>query len=81
MPVLLIAPPGSSIDSIDKLKGHTVGVLGAEANAKIVDVLNNTYDLVRGKVVFKPLNLQDARQAVQSKQVSALLVVIPLTEK
>ena len=27
MPVLLIAPPGSSIDSIDKLKGHTVGVL------------------------------------------------------
>jgi len=81
MPVLLIAPPGSSIDSIDKLKGHTVGVLGAEANAKIVDVLNNTYDLVRGKVVFKPLNLQDARQAVQSKQVSALLVAIPLTEK
>src|SRR5215469_14109144 len=65
--VLLIAPPGSSIDSIDKLKGHTVGVLSAEANAKIVDVLNNTYDLVRGKVVFKPLNLQDARQAVQSK--------------
>jgi len=81
MPVLLIAPPGSSIDSIDKLKGHTVGVLSAEANAKIVDVLNNTYDLVRGKVVFKPLNLQDARQAVQSKQVSALLVAIPLTEK
>ena len=81
MPVLLIAPPGSSIDSIDKLKGHTVGVLSAEANAKIVDVLNNTYDLVRGKVVFKLLNLQDARQAVQSKQVSALLVAIPLTEK
>src|SRR6516162_4098699 len=81
MAVLLIAPAGSSIDSIDKLKGHTVGVLSAEANAKIVDVLSNTYDLVRGKVVFKPLNLEDARQAVQSKQVSALLVAIPLTEK
>ena len=81
MAVLLIAPPGSSIDSIDKLKGHTVGVLSAEANAKIVDVLNNTYDLAHGKVVFKPLNLEDARQAVQSKQVSALLVAIPLTEK
>jgi TRAP-type uncharacterized transport system substrate-binding protein len=81
MTVLLIAPPGSSIDSIDKLKGRTVGVLGAEADAKIVDVLNNTYDLARGKVVFKPLALQDARQAVQSKQVAALLVVIPLTEK
>jgi len=79
--VLLIAPPGSSIDSIEKLKGRTVGVLGGEGNAKIVDILNNTYDLARGKVVFKNLTLQDARQAVQSKQVSALLVVIPLTEK
>src|SRR5215471_16533093 len=26
--VLLIAPPGSNIDGIDKLKGRTVGVLG-----------------------------------------------------
>jgi len=81
MTALLIAPPGSSIDSIDKLKGRTVGVLGGEANAKIVEVLNNAFDLARGKTVFKDLPLQDARQAVQSKQVSALLVVIPLTEK
>jgi TRAP transporter TAXI family solute receptor len=79
--VLIIAPPGSSIDSIDKLKGHTVGVLGGEANAKIVDVLDKAYDLTGGKVVFKNLTLQDARQAIQSKQISVLLVVIPLTEK
>jgi TRAP-type uncharacterized transport system substrate-binding protein len=79
--VLLIAPPGSSIDGIEKLKGRTVGVLGGEANAKIVDVLNSAFDLARDKVVFKNLALQDARQALQSKQVSALLVVIPLTEK
>ncbi len=79
--VALVAPPGSSIDSIDKLKGRTVGVLGGEANAKIVDVLSTSYDLARNKTVFKNLSLQDARQAVQSKQVSALLVAIPLTEK
>ena len=79
--VLLIAPPGSPIDSIDKLKGRTVGVLSGETNSKIVDVLSNAYDLARGKVVFKNLGLQDARQAIQSKQVSALLVVIPLTQK
>ena len=79
--VLLIAPPGSSIDGIDKLKGRTVGVLGGEANAKIVDVLNSSYNLVRNKTVFKNLSLEEARQAVQSKQVSALLVVIPLTER
>ena len=81
MTVLLIAPPDSSIDSIDKLKGKTVGVLSGEANSKIVDVLSNTYDLARGKVVFKNLGLGDARQAIQSKQVSVLLVVIPLTQK
>src|SRR6059036_2959898 len=28
MVVLIIAPPGSSIDGIDGLKGHTVGVVG-----------------------------------------------------
>ena len=81
MTVLLIAPPGSSIDSIDKLKGHTVGVLSGDTNTRIVEVLNNTYDLARGKVVFKNLGFQDARQAIQSKQVSALLVVIPLTQR
>lgn len=79
--VLIIAPPGSSIDSIDKLKGHTVGVIGGETNSKIVDVLGKEYGLARAKVVFKDLTLPDARQAIQSKQVSALLVVIPLTEK
>jgi len=79
--VLLIAPPGSPIDSIEKLSGRTVGVLGGEANARIVEVLNKTFDLARNKVVFKNLDLQDARQAVQSKQVNALLVAVPLTEK
>ena len=81
MTVLLIAPPSSSIDSIDKFKGKTVGVLSGEINSKIVDVLSNTYDLAHGKVVFKNLGFEDARQAIQSKQVSALLVVIPLTQK
>src|SRR6202158_2429134 len=44
--VLIIAPPGSSIDSMDKLKGHTVGVVGGAANSKIVDVLTKEYELV-----------------------------------
>jgi TRAP-type uncharacterized transport system substrate-binding protein len=81
MAALIIAPPGSSITSISALKGRTVGVLGGEVNAKIVDVLNNTYDLPRAKVLFKNLALTEARQALQSKEVSALLVVIPLSGK
>src|SRR5213592_642218 len=77
---LAIAPPGSSIDSMEKLKGHRVGVLGGEANAKIVDVLSKEYGFDRAKV-FKDVALPDARRAIQSKEVSALLIVIPLTEK
>src|ERR1700733_13299284 len=80
MAVLLVAPPGSSIDSIDKLKGRRVGGLGGDANTRIVDVLSKEYGLDRAKV-FKDIALPDARRAVQSKEVNALLVVIPLTEK
>ena len=79
--VLIIAPPGSSIDSMDKLRGHRVGVVGGNANSRIVDVLSKQYDLVRGKVAFKDLALPDVRRAVDAKEVSALLVVTPLTQK
>jgi NMT1-like family len=58
-----------------------VGVVGGVANAKVVDVLTKEYDLAGAKVVFKNIALPEVRQAVQSKSVSALLVVIPLTEK
>src|ERR1700693_1724543 len=78
--VLIIAPPGSAIDSMDKLKGRRVGVISGDANARIVDVLSKEYGLDRAKV-FKDIALPDARRAVQSKEVNALLVVIPLAGK
>ncbi len=56
-------------------------MVGGAANAKIVDALTKEYDLTSAKVAFKNLALADVRQAIQSKQVSALLVVIPLAEK
>src|SRR3984893_4761451 len=77
---LIIAPPGSTIDSIDKLKGRRIGVIGGVANSKIVDVLSKEFGLDRDKV-FKDVALPDARRAIQSKEVSALLIVIPLAEK
>ena len=80
MVALVIAPPGSSIDGMDKLKGHSVGVIGAEANSRLVDVLSKEYGLVRANV-FKDVTLADARHALQSKEISALLVVIPLSQK
>ncbi|WP_426612968.1 TAXI family TRAP transporter solute-binding subunit [Bradyrhizobium sp. McL0616] len=80
MVVLIVAPPGSAIDSIDKLKGRRIGVIGGEANAKVIDVLSKEYGLDRQKT-FKDIPLTDARRAIQSKEVAAVLVVIPLAEK
>jgi TRAP-type uncharacterized transport system substrate-binding protein len=77
---LVVAPPGSTLDSMDKLKGRRVGVIGGDTNTKIVDVLSKEYGLDRAKV-FKDIPLSDARRAFQSKEVAALLVVIPLAEK
>jgi TRAP-type uncharacterized transport system substrate-binding protein len=78
--ILVIAPPGSAIDGIDKLKGRRVGVIGGETNSRIVDVLSKEFGLDHAKV-FKDIALPDARRALQSKEVNALLVAIPLTEK
>jgi TRAP-type uncharacterized transport system substrate-binding protein len=77
---LIVAPPGSSIDGVAALKGRSVGVIGGEVNAKLVDILSKEYGLARAKV-FKDVALADARRALQSKEISALLVVIPLSEK
>jgi TRAP-type uncharacterized transport system substrate-binding protein len=77
---LIVAPPGSTIDGIDKLKGRRVGVIGGDANSKIVDVLSKAYGLDRAKV-FKDVALPDVRKTLQSNEVAALLVVIPLAEK
>jgi hypothetical protein len=78
---LLIGPPGSSMTDITDLKRSVVGVIGGETNRKIVRVLTDEYDLTRASVTFKDLALSDARRALESKQVRAVLIVVPLAEK
>jgi TRAP-type uncharacterized transport system substrate-binding protein len=78
---LLVAPPGSSITDMAGLKRMTVGVVGGETNQKIVSVLTKAYDLDRAGVVFKNLALHEVRRALDTKEVRALLLVIPLSDK
>jgi hypothetical protein len=59
---------------------HTVGVVGGDINQKIVSVLTKEYDLVRANMEFKNLAPADARRALEYKEVSAILIVILLTE-
>ena len=79
--VLIIAPPGSSIESMADLKGKVVGVIGGDANRRMVETLEREYELRHGKVVFRDLTIPEAEPALASKKIHALLVVTPLSEK
>ena len=78
---LLVVPPGSSIADMAGLKRATVGVVAFDTNQKIVSVLSKSYDLERANVVFKSLALDDVRRAFESKEVRAVLFVMPLSDK
>ncbi len=73
--VMILVPPGSSIDGIDALKGQSVGVVGGEPNHAVVDAIKQEYGLANAKVVFKDLEVADVTKAVHSKQVGAVLFV------
>ena len=77
--VLIVAPPGSSITGMDDLKGKTVGVVGGEVNHKVVEALTKEYDTVQMR--FKDLAVTDIPQALKTKQVNALLIVMPISDK
>jgi TRAP transporter TAXI family solute receptor len=79
--VMILVPPGSTIKSMEDLKGKTVGVVGGESNRRVIEVLTDAYDLSRAKAQFIDLALPDVPPAFHSKRISALLVVTPVSEK
>jgi TRAP-type uncharacterized transport system substrate-binding protein len=78
---LLVAPPGSSATKISDLKLSVVGVIGGETNRKLVRVLTDEYDLGRAGITFQDIAPPDARRALESRRVRAMLIVLPLVEK
>jgi TRAP-type uncharacterized transport system substrate-binding protein len=79
--LLIVALSGTSITDMDSLKGKTVGVVGGAVNRQVVAALTREYELAGTKTQFKDLAVADIPQAIKSKQVSALLVVMPITDK
>ena len=79
--VLIIATPGSNVTSMDDLKGKTVGVVGGSINHSVVRVLTKEYDLERVRTRFRDILPAEVPQAVQAKQVQALLLVVPISEQ
>jgi TRAP transporter TAXI family solute receptor len=77
--VLVIAPAGSPIKEVEGLKGKTLGILGGSTNKPIAEMLSKSFDLARMQI--KNLDLDDVRPAIQSKQIHALLAVVPISER
>ena len=77
-PVVILAPGGSGITQIADLRGRSIGVLvprpGAEANARLVDVLLVHYDAAEGtrKVT---LTADELPQAFADHRIDALIAV------
>jgi TRAP-type uncharacterized transport system substrate-binding protein len=79
--VLLVAPSGSAIADMAGLKRGTVGVVGGDINKPLVKILTDEYDFTRSGITFRDLGLADVRRAIDSKEVRAVLIVMPLAEK
>ena len=79
--VLIVVPPGSPIEGMDDLKGKMVGVISADTNRQVIAAITKEYALESAKVSFKNLTPPEVPQAFQTKQIQALLVVLPLSEK
>jgi TRAP-type uncharacterized transport system substrate-binding protein len=79
--VLLVAPPGSTITDMASLKRVAVGVIGVDGNKRLIKVLTDEYDLTRSGVTFKNLTPPEVRRALDTKEVRAVLIMMPLAEK
>jgi TRAP-type uncharacterized transport system substrate-binding protein len=79
--VMIVAPPGSNITTIARLRDHTIGVVGGEINHGVVEALKKEYDLALANVTFRDIAPSDARRAVQAREVAALLLVAPLADR
>ncbi len=79
--VLMLAPPGSNVTSMEDLKGKTIGVIGGPINETVKSIIAREYEFEKNKTRYRDLLPAEAPQAVQGKQVQALLLVMPITEK
>jgi TRAP transporter TAXI family solute receptor len=79
--LMIIVPPGQKIESMEDLKGKSVGIVGGQVNHRVAEVLDKEYNLTEAKVKWVDIPLEEVPAAIQTKKVAALLVVTPISEK
>jgi len=76
--VLLIVGAGRDRRSrVSPSCAHTRGVVGGEINQGVTEVLRKEYDLDRGQCGVQGCRARGCATRMQSKEVSALLLVAP----
>jgi TRAP transporter TAXI family solute receptor len=78
--VLLAVPPNSAVEELDDLKGKTVGVVGGETNNPVAEAIFPDHG-DRNSVKLKDIAATEASQALKSRAVNALLLVVPVSER
>jgi TRAP-type uncharacterized transport system substrate-binding protein len=79
--VLMVVAADGPVKDMDGLEGKTVGVVEGDLNRRVVEALSKEYDLADAKVHFLSLDIGQARRALQSGEVAALLMVMPVSER
>jgi TRAP-type uncharacterized transport system substrate-binding protein len=79
--VMIIAPPGSPVKELADLKNRTLGVIGGHDNDHVVDLLKKEYELTATKMQTKYLAEAEVRDAIQLKQVHALIAAVPISDR
>jgi TRAP-type uncharacterized transport system substrate-binding protein len=79
--LLMVVAGDGPVKDMDGLEGKTVGVVEGDLNRRVVEALSREYDLADAKVRFLGLDLGQARRALQSGEVAALLMVMPVSER
>lgn len=79
--VILVAPDGSTLHSIDDLKGHRLGVLRNtplmldHGQPGLIDTIFAQYDVSRQSVSMVPLTIDELQSAFADKRIDAVLAV------
>ena len=79
--VLIMAPSDASAGALGDLRDAIIGVVGGGINKPVVDALKQVYQFDRANVRFQDVAVTEGASALSSKQVQALLAVMPVTEK
>ncbi|QEE41763.1 TRAP transporter substrate-binding protein [Methylobacterium sp. WL2] len=77
--VVFVAPGGSAVDSVAKLRGSTVGLLdGRKLDPRLLDLILTHFGVPLGSVHRRILSLDQLAEAARTRQIGSMFVVAPV---